>query len=253
MRKLIWFLTLVIFPVAGYPQQSHKSLSNDQTTEEIIKACTSGINDPKVTKKDQAWFAIRAGGISQFDKKDASTVVGFFLIAVEKGRLDGYAWIGDLYREGYGSIKIDYKRANDYYDLDTTYSSTKLRGLGIMYREGKGKDRNLEAAALHFMWALEKSEESFDAMTLCDIYADNANPLRNLIIAETYCRIAVKLMDHAGLKGNFEVRRIRIADQLTPTQQEQSRRQFERCVALKYSLMCHDLSELDRLPVPRSK
>lgn len=246
MRKLIWFLTLVIFPVAGYPQQSHKCLSNDQTTEEAIKACTSGINDPKVTKKDQAWFAIRAGHISQFDKKDASTVIGFFLIAVEKGRLDGYARIGDLYREGYGSIKIDYKRANDYYDLDTTDSSTKLRGLATMLYEGKGVPQNVERALLLFSWSLYKSNDGGDASVLCHLFKDHKNPLRNLIIAHAYCQVAVKLEEDPFMKGIYENNRIAIAGQLDSGQLKQSKERFEQCVKEDYGILC-------LIPVPKSK
>jgi hypothetical protein len=166
-------------------------------------------------------------------------VFGYYLIATEKGGLEGFAQIGDLYLNGYQSIKMDYKKALQYFHLDTSDSFTKHNGLGSMYLEGRGVGQDFQRAVNHFSFALWRLESSFTAITLCDIFSNDKNSKQDISIAETFCRIAVRLEDYPPLKAKFEKKRLALAEKLTIEQLQASDKRFQRCIDTDLTPLCH--------------
>jgi hypothetical protein len=227
---LLILLTLLV-SVFCNAQDLGNCSRRDVPISEVIKACKSIVTDPQYTKSQQARAAIVAGSLNQFEKGSVQETIGLFLLAVDRGDLGGYSHIGEIYRNGEGLIKPDYKKALDYYRQDLTQSSTKHVGLAELYLNGLGVDKDSDKA-ISFLWmAIGLSKSAFTSNRICQIYSDEKFGVRNLVKAHMWCSVSVKIEQDPQLKFLWEEQRVKLALQLNKSQLTLSNSLLEKCLS----------------------
>ncbi len=197
-------------------------------------ACKELVSDSKYSKTQQARAAVMAGLINQMNKGSAHESIGLFLLSVDKGDLSGYALIGDIYREGYGSVSKDYEKALDYYYRDTSNSHVKTNGLALLNLYGQGVEQNY-AKALALTWmTFQQSTSSLYSDRICNLYAEEKYGLQNIPKAHMWCSVSVKFENHPQLKAFYEDKRFKLAAKLSPTQLAQSNNLLKKCESSGY-------------------
>jgi hypothetical protein len=229
-RFLLTFLACLL-PALCNAQDLGNCSRRDIPIVEVVKACKSVVTDSKYTKEQQARAAISAGLLNQLEKGSVQETIGLFLLAVDRGDLGGYSEIAEIYRNGEGSIKADYKKALDYYRQDSTQSSTKHVGLAELYLNGLGVDKDSDKA-ISFLWmAIGLSKSAFTSNRICQIYSDEKFGVRNLVKAHMWCSVSVKIEQDPQLKFLWEEQRVKLALQLNKSQLTLSNSLLEKCLS----------------------
>ena len=207
----------------------------DISLEAKFSACKALVSDAKYSKSQQARAAVIAGILNQMNKGSAHESIGLFLLAVDKGDLSGYAHIGDVYREGYGSVTKDFAKALDYYYRDTSNSSEKANGLALLNLYGQGVEQNsLKAIFLTYM-AFTLNESSLMANRICDIYSHEKYGVQDFVKAHMWCSVSVKVEQRPMLKSLFEEQRAKIAAKLSASELNRSNELLKKCIPPNYS------------------
>lgn len=197
-------------------------------------ACKELVSDSKYSNAQQARAAVIAGILNQINKGSAQESIGLFLLSVDKGDLSGYALIGDIYREGYGSVSKDFEKALDYYYRDTSNSHVKTNGLALLNLYGQGVEQNY-AKALALTWmTFQQSTNSLYSDRICSLYAEEKYGLQNIPKAHMWCSVSVKFENHPQLKAYYEDKRFKLAAKLSPTQLAQSNNLLKKCESSGY-------------------
>ena len=232
-RYLFFFLTFFV-PALCNAQDLGRCARGDISIVEKFKACKAIVSDSQYTKSQQARAAIVAGITNQFDKGSVQETIGLFLLAVDRGDLSGYAHIGNLYRDGYGTVAKDFGKALDYYYRDTSNSDVKASGLALLYLHGQGVEQNsLKAIFLTYM-AFTQSKISLMANRICDIYSEEKYGVQDIVKAHMWCSISVKVEQHPILKSSFENQRLQLAAKLSASELKRSNELLKKCVPPDY-------------------
>jgi TPR repeat protein len=206
--------------------------------KEMFNACQSIVNDPTYSKDKQARAAVNAGLINKLQNGDDFESIGWFLIAAEKGRLEGYARIGDVYRTGGKRIKQDFELAKKYYMKDTSESKTKHEGLATMHLEGQSFKKNTQKAIGHYWIALGAYPDPWITTNICRAYSKEEYNFVNLVNAHMWCSMSVKYEDDPRLKAMFESDRLKLAEQMSDQDMKKSTELMQKCVASLYFGSC---------------
>lgn len=227
-RYFLILLTLLV-SVFCNAQDLGNCSRRDVPISEVIKACKSIVTDPQYTKSQQARAAIVAGSLNQLEKGSVQETIGLFLLAVDRGDLGGYSHIGEIYRNGEGLIKPDYKKALDYYRQDLTYSSTMHLGLAELYLNGQGVVKDSEKA-ISLLWsAIGLSKSAFTSNRICQIYSDEKSGVKSLVKAHMWCSVSVKIEQDPQLKFLWEEQRVKLSMLLNNSQLITSNSLLEKC------------------------
>jgi hypothetical protein len=236
-RYLLMFLACLL-PALCNAQDLGNCSRRDIPIVEMIKACKSVVADPKYTKQQQARAAVVGGVLNKLNKGSAHESIGLFLLAVDKGDLSGYALIGDIYREGYGSVAQDFEKALAYYSRDTSSSSVRANGLALLTLNGQGVEQNSLKAILFTWMAFTLNESSLMSKRICDVYSEEKYGIHDIVKAHMWCGISVKVEESPTLKALFEENRIKLASRLNQAQLKASNELLEKCMSSKHYSNC---------------
>ena len=98
--------------------------------------------------------------------KNTKEALAWLEKAVEKGNADAIYHIGYIYQTGGPDGKSpDYKKAHDYYKLAIEKGSVRMGnlGLGQLYKNGLGVEKNYDTAMLYYQKRLEADPENADS------------------------------------------------------------------------------------------
>ncbi len=234
MKHYFFIFLIFLTPALSNAQDLGRCSREDISIVEKFRACKSVVTDTQYTKSQQARAAKIAGLLNQFEKGSVHETIGLFLLAVDKGDLSGFAHIGDVYREGYGSVSKDFEKALDYYYRDTSNSHVKTNGLALLNLYGQGVEQNY-AKALALTWmTFQQSANSLYSDRICNLYAEEKYGLQNITKAHMWCSLSVKFENHPQLKAYYEDKRFKLAARLSPTQLAQSNNLLKKCDSSDY-------------------
>ena len=237
-RYLFFFLTFFV-PALCNAQDLGRCARGDISIVEKFKACKAIVSDSQYTKNQQARAAIVAGLLNQINNGSANESIGLFLLAADKGDLDGYALIGDIYREGYQGIEKDFGKALDYYYRDTSHSDIKANGLALLYLHGQGVDQNSSKAIVLTKMAFTLNKSSRMTDRICNIYSEDKYGVKDIVKAHMWCSISVKTEVYPELKAFYEDKRLKLASSLSDAQIKQSDELLKKCVSSLHSSDCN--------------
>jgi hypothetical protein len=220
--RYFFFLLVLTLPIGAKAQNLGDCTNNKISLTVVLKACEDIVRNSSKTDREISRAASRIALISQFvdkNKNNSAEVIGYFLLAAQKGDLEAYAHIGSLYRLGYRDLKINYEKALYYYQLDTSGSTVKMRGLGDMFLNGLGVEKSIDTALLSFHWlAYLDADDASTRSELCRIHKNEKYGKKDLVKAYFWCTSAVVAESYPPMKGSFEKDRMDIRSQMTNKQ-----------------------------------
>jgi TPR repeat protein len=231
---------LFFFSASSYSQNYDDCFSQNIDMYKAIGSCKSLLKDKTKSNSDLSRVALRIGLLMQIlESGSADEIIGYFLIAAEKGNTLGYSLIGSLYRTGYKELKIDYEKAKYYYYMDTHGYAEKMRGLAEMHLNGTGFELSVDNAIKLFTYATElDAEDSSTRIRLCEINSTDKYGKLNLVIAYFWCSNAVQAEDFSQLKSYYEKKKMDIYSRMSKIEREDSVRLIEKCSREKITSLC---------------
>jgi hypothetical protein len=243
--KALLLLISLISASVGSAQDFENCKNGSLSLPVMLKACRSAAADKRYSESQQARAANLAGLLLKIEKAHAHEVVGYFLIAAEKGDNEAYSLIGDIHREGYGEAIKDPKKALAYYAMDTTNSKTKHRGMGMLHLNGEGVRQNTAIAIKHFSVAVAGLNKNLDATIdpmisdqICEAYSDPKYNYINLVKALMWCSLSVRFEANTLMKSYYEDKKMRIQTTMAKKDIVKSNVLLEQCSASVYFSEC---------------
>ena len=218
----------------------------DKTIDQLINACKSIVESKNRTDREVSIAARQTGLLLKIDGRSVEEVTGYFLLSAKKGHSESYAHIGDLYRNGYKTLKPDYEKALYYYGQSSgeNVSITQLVGLGEMYLNGQGVEKSIEKAISNFELVAHLDDENASIrVRLCDIFQYGKHVDTDLVQAFFWCSSAVDAEAYPTLKGLYENNRLNLEMRMSKVQLFESNKLINECKKSRI-LLCMTLKRM---------
>lgn len=203
---------------------------------DMLRACEDIVKDKKRSDKDISYAAQTLGILSGIANRPTLEAIGYFLLSAEKGNLESYSMIGDIYRTGKKDLKVDYKRAYYYYNLDSSLSWKRMKGISYLVLDGLGVEQNIPLALIVLEgFAVANLKDSSIRSELARIYSDEKYKMNNLEFAYFWATDAVRVEEDPFLKGVYERDRIELRSKLTDLQINHANKLYEVCKGMTLS------------------
>lgn len=182
--------------------------SRNKTFAQIFIDCKSKIEDPNLSKVDQARASALAGKAAKYLKKPNLEVLGYFLIAVDKGLNNANYEIGNLYYEGYGDTSKDYQKAVQYFNKitveDISYAQVRSK-FSEMYLNGYYYQKDLIKAEAYLVdsVAMSMPQSAGDYWGMSIFYENSKQKKADYARAYFWLYMAYAFETDARFKGIF--------------------------------------------------
>jgi TPR repeat protein len=229
--EIILLLMAISFSTSSYAKRVGSCPDTTlPTIGDMLRACQEIVKDKKKSDKDISHAAQTLGLLSKLAERPTIEAIGYFLISAEKGNLESYSYIGDIYRIGEKDLKVDYKKSYYYYKLDASLSFKKFKGIAYLQLDGLGIEQDVMSALMVFeMLASAKSTDSSIRSELSRINSDERYKLNNLEFAYFWAMEAVRAEEDAFRKGLLERDRIELESKLNAQQINMAKKLFDKC------------------------